>query len=111
MKQLLLSAILAILLVACSTATPPIPQTVPATVAPPTAVPSPTLTPLPSPTPAPELPIRDGGTMQPSASRISKNNLSQLTELAVWGKGAIKGIGWSEDGQQIFIDTALGRYV
>ncbi|MBI5932898.1 MAG: hypothetical protein HY867_04260 [Chloroflexi bacterium] len=34
-----------------------------------------------------------------------------MTELAVWGKGAIKGIGWSEDGQQIFIDTALGRYV
>ncbi len=49
--------------------------------------------------------------MQPSAAVIVKDNLAQLTELAVWGKGLIKGIKWSEDGNQIFVDTVLGRYV
>jgi len=48
--------------------------------------------------------------MQPSAAVIAKDNLAQLTELAVWGKGVIRGINWSEDGNQIFVDTALGRY-
>jgi len=111
MKRLLPSIILAFIVVACSTMTTPVPSTVPATISPPTANPPQTSTPLPSQTPAPEFPIRDGGMIQPSAAVISKDNLGQLTELAVWGKGVIKGIRWSEDGQQVFVDTALGRYV
>lgn len=111
MKRLLLSIFFIIFLAACSPVVTSAPQTDFATVAPPTATLLPTSTPLPSPTPAPEFPIRDGGTMQPSAAVISRDNLAQLAELAVWGKGVIRGIRWSADGQQIFVDTALGRYV
>lgn len=53
---------------------------------------------------------RDGESVQTSAVVISKDNISQLTELAIWGKGAMKAIKWSEDGKQIFIFTSIGQY-
>ncbi len=52
----------------------------------------------------------DGETVQMSAAIISKDNISQLTELAIWGKGTIKAIEWSEDGKQILVNTPIGQY-
>ena len=54
---------------------------------------------------------RDGDTAQVSTAIISKDNISKLTELAIWGKGVIKAINWSEDGKQIFVDTSINRYI
>lgn len=53
---------------------------------------------------------RDGEAVQASAGIISKDNISQLTEMAIWGKGAIKAIKWSEDGKQILVVTSIGEY-
>lgn len=53
---------------------------------------------------------RDGETVQMSTAVISKDNISQLTELAIWGKGAIKKISWSDDGKLIFVKTSIGQY-
>ena len=74
------------------------------------ATPGQTPTPPPTASPTPSLPVRDGGTLAPGAAAISKDNLSQLTELAVWGKGTVQEIGWSADGSQIVIVTSTGRY-
>lgn len=53
---------------------------------------------------------RDGETAPMSAAVISKDNVSRLTELAIWGRGAIKAIRWSEDGKQILVVTSIGEY-
>ncbi len=53
---------------------------------------------------------RDGETVQMSTAVISKGNISQLTELAIWGKGTIKKISWSDDGKLIFVKTSIGQY-
>lgn len=53
---------------------------------------------------------RDGEPVEMSADVISKENISRLTELAIWGKGAITAIQWSDNGKQIFIITSIGQY-
>lgn len=111
MTRLILSILCVLLIASCSPYITPDLETTIETVAPPTAISLPTDIPSSSPSPTPEFPVRDGGIMQPSAAVIVKDNLAQLTELAVWGKGLIKGIKWSEDGNQIFVDTVLGRYI
>lgn len=110
MKRLFVNIFFILAIVACSPSVTPDLNTNTATVVPPISNSLPASTPLPSPSPTPEFPIRDGGTIQPSSAVISKDNLSQVAELAVWGKGVIKNIKWSEDGKQIFVDTTLGRY-
>ncbi len=111
MNRLILSVFFVVFIVSCSPSLTSDSAINPATVIPPAVTSLPTSVPLPGPSPTPEYPVRDGGALQTSAAVISQDNLSQLTELAVWGKGVIKGIKWSEDGGQIFVDTALGRYV
>ena len=108
MKHFLLSICVLLIMASCSpeaTVAPDLP-------APTDALPIPTATPVPLPTlsPTPAWPVRDGGTLSPGTTTISKENLSQLTELAIWGKGIIKEITWSEDGKQFIIVTSIGRY-
>jgi WD40 repeat protein len=111
MKQLFLNIFFILAIVACSpSSVTPDSNTNPATVAPPTSTALPTPIPLPSLSPTPEFPVRDGGTLQPGNTVISKDNLSQVIEIAVWGNGVIKDLQWSDDGKQIFVDTSLGRY-
>jgi len=54
---------------------------------------------------------RDGETVPTSTAVLSKENISQLKEMAIWGRGAIRSVQWSQDGGQIFVDTALSRNV
>ncbi|MBK7317595.1 hypothetical protein [Candidatus Villigracilis affinis] len=72
---------------------------------------SPVSTSLPNVPLTPEFPVQDGGTVNPGDSVISKDNLPQLTELAVWGKGFVTKVDWSDDGSQFSVDTSLGRNV
>ncbi len=53
---------------------------------------------------------RDGETAPMSTAVLSKENISQLKEMAIWGRGAIRSVAWSEDGKQIFVDTAIYRH-
>lgn len=108
MRHFLLSICVLLIMASCSpeaTVAPDLP-------APTDALPTPTATPvpLPTPSPTPAWPVRDGGTLSPGTTTISKENLSQLTELAVWGKGIIQEIEWSADGSQIVIVTSTGQY-
>ncbi len=106
MKRLLLSIFFLLFLTACSPSAAPLSDLPTAT-----AVPAlPALTSTPSPSPTPEFPVREGGVLRPGTSVISKDNLAQITELALWGRGVIKNVAWSEDGRQIIVDTSLSRY-
>ncbi len=71
---------------------------------------TPTLNPSPTPSPTPGFPVRDGGILSPSTTIISKDNLSQLTQLALWGKGIAKNIVWADNGESITIETTTGSY-
>ncbi|MBI5296210.1 MAG: WD40 repeat domain-containing protein [Chloroflexi bacterium] len=106
MKRLLLSIFFLLILTACSPSAAPLADLPTATTVP--ALPA--LTSTPSPSPTPEFPVRDGGTLHPGVVVISKDNLAQITELALWGRGVIKNVAWSEDGRQIIVDTSLSRY-
>ncbi len=108
MRHYLLGIFVILLLVSCSPAAPVAPDL----PAPTDTLSTATATPVPLPTlsPTPAWPVHDGGTLSPGTAAISKNNLSQLTELAVWGKGTIQEIRWSEDGKQFIIVTSIGRY-
>jgi hypothetical protein len=95
------------LFTSCSPATTPAKKLSTATAA---TTATPTLIPSPTPSPTPEFPVRDGGTLSPGATIISKDNLSQLTELAIWGKGVAKNIVWADDGKSIMVETTIGSY-
>lgn len=68
----------------------------------------PTLTPTPSPT----IPVAGVGTsVHRSQAVIVPENVTQLTELARWGRGVINDVAYSADGNWIAVGTARGIYV
>lgn len=80
---------------------------------PPTHTPTPTATlhPTVTPTPTPTLvPVLAGTAVPPSTSAIMPENVSQVTELARWGRGVIQEVRFSEDGQEVFVRTRLGVF-
>jgi hypothetical protein len=80
----------------------------------PTPTPTVTPTPLPTlPTGLPPLGTWTGiGTAVPAAlSPITADNLTELTEVARWGKGRIIEALYSPDGSQIYALTWQGVYV
>lgn len=84
---------------------------------PPTSTPSPTATPTETatmiPTPVPTLSIRvEAGTAVPEPSQlITKENVTQLTELARWGRGVINDIALSGNGRWLAVGTETGVYI
>lgn len=84
----------------------PTPTTTPRPTATNTAVP--TLTPTPSPT----IPVVEVGTpVHPAQAVIVPENVTQLTELARWGRGVINDVAYSADGNWIAVGTSRGIYV
>jgi WD40 repeat protein len=84
-----------------------------------TPSPSVTLTPLPTntetvtPTPAPTVAIWVGaGTpMVEGQEVIAAENVGRLTELARWGRGVIRDVAFSADGQWLAVATTQGVYL
>lgn len=84
----------------------PTPTTTPRPTATNTAIP--TLTPTPSPT----IPVVGVGTpVHRSQAVIGPENVTQLTELARWGRGVINDVAYSADGNWIAVGTSRGIYV
>lgn len=85
----------------------------------PTNTPSPSQTPQPTatntstPIPTPTVSIRVlAGTAVPQPSQpITPDNVTQLTELARWGRGVINDIDLSGNGRWIAVGTATGVYI
>ena len=79
---------------------------------PPTHTPTATLHPTVTPTPSPTLvPVFMGTAVPPSTSPIVPENVSQVIELARWGRGVIQDVRLSDDGQEIFVRTELGVFI
>jgi WD40 repeat protein len=64
-----------------------------------------TRTPSPYPTPLLQLPI---STAAPHAQAISPQNAWKIQQVAVLGKGEIKGVAWSPDGKEIAVAGVFG---
>lgn len=89
---------------AVSTPTSPPPTNTPT----PTATLHPTVTPTPSPT---LVPVLMGTAVPPSTSAIVPGNVSQVTELARWGRGVINDVAVSGNGRWIAVGTTTGVYI
>jgi len=65
------------------------------------------------PTPLPTLSIRvSAGTAVPQSNQpITTDNVTQLTELARWGRGVINDISLSGNGRWVAVGTATGVYI
>lgn len=79
---------------------------------PPTLTPAPTQTATLTPTPTPTLaPVGIGTPIHQSSAVIAPENVSQLTELARWGRGVINDVAYSGNGRWIAIGTTTGVYI
>ncbi len=86
----------------------PTPSPTPSTTPRPTA----TDTTTPTPTPSPTIPVVGLGTpVHPAQAVIVPENVTQLTELARWGRGVINDVAYSADGNWIAVGTSRGIYV
>ncbi len=115
MKHLLTIIITIILLAGCnfsSTPTPPpIEPSPPAaqTTPPPS---SPVFEPPPTFVPSPELPVLAGMPPVPIPNEpITSENLDQIQQLAVWGKGQVRQVGYSPDGKILAVATTTGIHL
>ena len=129
MKSFPLFCLIICLLVACAEPPAPTPEptlartevaAVTATAAP-TAVSNPT-SPPPSHTPTPTatvtstptptlVPVLVGTAVSPSTAAIVLENVSQVTELARWGRGVINDVAVSGNGRWIAVGTTTGVYI
>ncbi|MCA9946011.1 MAG: WD40 repeat domain-containing protein [Anaerolineales bacterium] len=91
---------------AVSTPTSPPPTNTPT----PTATLHPTVTPTPTPTPT-LVPVLSGTAVPPSTAAIIPENVSQVTELARWGRGVINDVAVSGNGRWLAVGTTTGVYI
>jgi len=77
---------------------------------PPTNTPTPTATVTPTPTPT-LVPVLAGTAVPPSTSAIVPENVSQVTELARWGRGVINDVAVSGNGRWLAVGTTTGVYI
>ncbi|MBN1221086.1 MAG: hypothetical protein JXM69_19345 [Anaerolineae bacterium] len=88
-----------------------------AIVLPPSATPSntpaPTETPSPSPTSTPtlNLPVLASTPVPMSNEPITPENVDQIQQLAVWGKGRIEQLAYSPDGKYLAVGTTAGVWI
>ena len=86
----------------------PTPSTTPA----PTDTPPPTATATITPTPTPTIAVWvESGTPISQSEVIGLENVTQLTELARWGRGVIRDIDLSADGRWLAVAAGSGAYI
>jgi WD40 repeat protein len=73
--------------------------------------PLPSTTPVPISIPAPELPVLAGTPVPLPQEPITPENAAEVVELAIWGKGQIREIAFSPNGQLLVVGTAAGLWV
>jgi WD40 repeat protein len=79
-----------------------------------TFTPGPSATPLPTTTPnlTPTIPPVVENTLLPQpAAPITLDNISQVAELARWGKGSVTDVRYSPFGRFLLVETTTGKYL
>lgn len=102
-------------LASCSNASAPSPSTLPNASPIPTEVaasPAPTQLPTPLPlTPTLSLPVLGGTPVPLPQEPITPDNVDQIRELAIWGKGRIQQLAYSPDGKVLAVGTWAGVWL
>jgi len=68
-------------------------------------------TPTPTPTATPALPVLAGTPVPLPAAPITPDNVDQLRQLAMWGKGRIEQLAYSPDGKILAVGTTAGVWL
>jgi WD40 repeat protein len=110
---LFVAALVIALVVKCGPAQPdasPTPSSA-STPSSPTSAPIPTWTPTPVPIPLPQLPVLAGTPVPIPEAPITPENASDVTELAMWGKGEALDVTYSPDGRLLALGSTVGIWL